>query len=281
MSAIQAITGSSVVGEIVSVTDKVQDAINTGGIALRSFALGIIPIAFTSVSQALGKTAGGLRLIKCVALPIHIDKLAFHLMKLSKKMDGSKRDIDYHIAQSAGYAGSIIEDAGLIVLGLNALKIVTVKTVVVAAGVFSFVGIVIQLASIWADVKRIIQAKKHIQALDKNEYTLDDKKTLNAFKDVVGLSKKQLRPLIEKIGFKERFVHHLKERINFGILSRHFNIACGIAIVVAVALQFFPPAALAGWVIVAAIGISLIAFTALKAYKEHKLNQELQALGAH
>lgn len=287
-------------GVVVERANDVHDYVNTVGIVGRAALLGIIP-SVTSIGQKAleipGKIAGGLRMIKCLALPIHIDSLVYHVIKLKDKITGSKKDIDYHAAHSIALVGSIAEDAGLIVLGLNALKVVTLKVVVTAAGIFSFVGVVIQLVSIWADVKRIVQAERHVKKLSENSYELDDK-DLVRFKSIVGLSKKQLTPLLSKVNedvelkdlsnpeaplnpsYKTKLFAHLKNRVEFGILSRKINIFLSIAVVVAVALQFIPPAALAGWAIIGVVGLSLVALTAFKAYKNYQFNKELTALRA-
>lgn len=263
---------------------------NDTAVVSRVATLGFAPTLISQGALAVpSAVAGGTRLIKCVYLPLHINDLADQTSKAFEERKAHKRDI--HVANALNSTACLIEDVGLIGLGLSAVKIVGSTAFQVVAGAVAGAGVILQVVSVYSDFKKIKNGEKHLKALDeKNVNYLKDKTQFSSFSDAVGFKRKTVNGIMERIQTKAkeendptlegRYFANLKSRVELGIFARELNIFLSIMCAVAVIFQFIPPLALVGWGIIGAVALVTIALAIYRLVQTHKLNKELAALAA-
>lgn len=262
---------------------------NDTGIFARALTLGFAPEVIKNQSALAlpSEIAGGSRLIKLVYLPIHLNGLIDHSGKTFEERKAHKRDI--HVTSALNNAASVIEDVGLIGIGLDAIKLTASKTFLAVAGWLSSVGLFLQIVSVYSDYKKIKNAETHLSGIEKNDVNyLDDKTKYRSFSDATGFKRKVIHRFMERaidMSKKEKndslvnhFVSNLKSRIELGIFTKKLGILITISFTAAVIIHLIPPLALVGWGLIGVLALACLGITAYRLIKTYRLNQELHRI---
>lgn len=274
-----------------------RDALNITSEAttvVRSSVLGLAPAIISNTEQLPLELAGGTRLFKVVLLPFHANDLRDHVIKSFDDRKEAKRDI--HVASAINYGANVIEDAGLIGLGLEAVKVTASKTLLAVAAWFSTVGFLLQAVTIYIDFRKYQNGVKHLDAIEKKDPGyLDDKTQFRHFSDAVGMKRKVISKLFGRVlhntlakkedastdeveGLTGRFIVNIKSRVELGILTRKVGILLAIGLTFAGILMFFPPTAIAAWSIIGLCAVASIGYAVYRLVTTHYLNKEMRVL---
>ena len=257
---------------------------NDMGIASRALALGFAPEFIANQASLIlpSEVAGGTRLIKCVYLPLHLNSVIDNSVKSFEARKAHKQDI--HVANVINYSACVVEDIGLIGLGLDAVKLVASKSLLAAANWLSSVGLFLQIAAVYSDYKKIKNGEVHLKGIENYDY-FNDKTKFHSFSDAVGFKRKVINGFMERVVDKSihekdaslvgHFIANLKTRIQLGIFTRKLGIILAICFTAAVVIHLFPPLALVGWGLIGALALASLGITAYRLINTYYLNKDL------
>lgn len=259
---------------------------NDLGIAARAVTLGFVPEIIKNQSSLVlpMEVAGGTRLIKLVYLPLHLKGVIDHSVKSFEERKAHKRDI--HVASALNNVACVVEDAGLIGIGLDAVKLMASKTLLAVASWLSSVGLFLQIVSVYSDYRKIKNSEIHLQGIEKDDPNyLEDKTKYNSFSDAVGFKRKVINGFMERVIDKSiknndktlvgHLIANLKTRIELGILTRKLGIIITICFTAAVIIHLIPPLALVGWGLIGLLTVATLSIGAYRLINTYYLNKDL------